>query len=281
MKEIKAADIIKTVKELCLKAACDLPGKVEESLYKACMNEVSQFGRFALNTIMENIEYARKLNLPICQDTGMVIVFAEIGQDVHIIEGNLNIAINEGVRQAYKDGYLRKSIVTDPIFKRKNSQDNTPAVIHTEIVPGGSLKIFILPKGGGSENMGRLCMLKPSDGIAGVRGFVIESVLAAGGNACPPTIVGVGIGGTMDLAAVLAKKALCREMGKSNENEEYAELEKSLLEDINRTGVGPQGLGGRNTALAVHIEYFPTHITSMPVAVSFNCHAARSAWAVL
>ena len=281
MKEIKAADIIKTVKELCLKAACDLPGKVEQSLYKACMNEVSQFGRFALNTIMENIEYARKLNLPICQDTGMVIVFAEIGQDVHIIEGNLNIAINEGVRQAYKDGYLRKSIVTDPIFKRKNSQDNTPAVIHTEIVPGGSLKIFILPKGGGSENMGRLCMLKPSDGIAGVRGFVIESVLAAGGNACPPTIVGVGIGGTMDLAAVLAKKALCREMGKSNENEEYAELEKSLLEDINRTGVGPQGLGGRNTALAVHIEYFPTHITSMPVAVSFNCHAARSAWAVL
>lgn len=281
MKEIKAADITKTVKELCLKAACDLPGKVEESLYRACMNEVSQFGRFALNTIMENIEYARKLNLPICQDTGMVIVFAEIGQDVHIVEGDLNNAINEGVRQAYKDGYLRKSIVTDPIFERKNSQDNTPAVIHTEIVPGGSLKIFILPKGGGSENMGRLCMLKPSDGIAGVRGFVIESVLAAGGNACPPTIVGVGIGGTMDLAAVLAKKALCREMGKSNENEEYAELEKSLLEDINRTGVGPQGLGGRNTALAVHIEYFPTHITSMPVAVSFNCHAARSAWAVL
>ena len=228
-----------------------------------------------LNQCIENADIAKNEDMPICQDTGFAVFFVEIGQDIEIEGGSLTDAINEGTRQGYQEGFLRKSIVTDPLFERKNTRDNTPAVIHYNLVAGDKFKITFAPKGGGSENMSGVKMLKPSDGRAGVVDFVVNSVINASGNPCPPTIVGVGIGGTFEKCAFLAKKALLRKVGEKNPNPLYAELEEEILTKINQSQVGPQGLGGDTTALAVHIEYYPCHIASMPLAVNLNCHAAR------
>ncbi|HWQ79754.1 MAG TPA: fumarate hydratase [Anaerovoracaceae bacterium] len=281
MKEIQASKITDTVEQLCYEAAFNLEADVENHICEMSKREESEFGKYAFEQILENIRYARAEQIAICQDTGTAFFFVEVGQDVHIMGGNLTDAINEGVRRGYGKGYLRKSICSDPIFSRKNTGDNTPAVIHTEILPGDELKITILPKGGGSENMGQLKMLIPSQGLQGVKDFVLQTVISAGGNPCPPIIVGIGVGGTMDMTTLLAKKALARKIGEPNPDPQYAQLEKELLEEINATGIGPQGLGGRITALAVHIEYFPTHITQLPVAVNLNCHASRHAQAIL
>lgn len=281
MKEIQASKITEVVEQLCYKAAYDLPQDVIDKINEMSKLEESDFGKYIFGQILENVNYAHQEQIAICQDTGSAVFFVEVGQDVHIVGGGLVDAINEGVRQGYNKGYLRKSICDDPIFKRKNTTDNTPAIIHTEIVPGNQLKITILPKGGGSENMGQLKMLVPSQGLQGVKDFVLQTVKTAGGNPCPPIIVGIGVGGTMDKVTLLAKKALARKIGSPNPNPDYAKLEKDLLEEINNTGIGPQGLGGRVTALAVQIEYFPTHITQLPVAVNLNCHASRHAEAVL
>lgn len=280
MKTIDSATIAAAVEELCIKAAYDLEERVEECLKQWQRKEESEFGKYIFEQILENVAYSRKEQMALCQDTGSALFFIELGQDVHVA-GNLVDAVNEGVRRGYKKGYLRNSMVDDPVFARKNTSDNTPAIIHFDVVPGDELKISLLPKGGGSENMGRLAMLKPSDGLEGVKDFVIKTVAEAGGNPCPPVIVGIGIGGTMDKAAVLAKKALARQIGKLHPDTRYAQVERELLERINDLGVGPQGLGGRVTALAVHIEYFPTHITGLPVAVNLNCHASRHAHIVL
>lgn len=277
VREIEVSKIIDAVESLCIKAACDLPEDVEENIRQGLAKEESAFGKYILGQILDNVAYAREENIAMCQDTGMVVCFVEIGQDVRITGGSLEDAINEGVRRGYNKGYLRKSVASDPVFRRENTKDNTPAVIYTEIASGDRFKIMILPKGGGSENMGALKMLKPSDGIEGIKKFVVNSVVEAGGNPCPPVIVGVGIGGTMDKAAQLAKKALCRKAGEAHPDPEYARLELELLEEINKSGIGPQGLGGRVTALAVHIEHYPTHITALPVAVNLNCHAGRHA----
>lgn len=281
MREIAVETITKTVKELCIEAACNLPHDVEALLHQAVEREESQFGRYSLEKIVKNVELARRENVPMCQDTGMTVIFAEVGQDVHIVGGSLTDAINEGVRQGYTDGYLRKSVVGDPVLNRKNTGDNTPAVIYTEIVPGDQLRIQVLPKGAGSENMGALKMLKPAEGLEGVKKFIIQAVTQAGGNPCPPVIVGVGIGGTMDKSTLLAKKALARHAGAPHPDPAYAELEAELLEEINKLGIGPQGFGGKVTALAVHIETYPTHIATMPVTVCLNCHAARHKEALL
>jgi fumarate hydratase subunit alpha len=281
MKEIEVSKIVDVVEELCIKAACDLDESVENCLKEWQKKEESEFGKYSFEQILENVAYARKENLALCQDTGVAVFFVDVGQEVHITGGGLEDAINEGVRRGYTKGYLRKSMVNDPVFNRKNTTDNTPAVIHWNIVPGDRLKIQILPKGGGSENMGRLAMLKPSDGLPGIKDFVLKAVKDAGGNPCPPIVVGIGIGGTMEKTTILAKKALSRVIGSPNPDERYAKLEQELLEEINKTGIGPQGLGGRVTALAVHIEYYPAHITGLPVAVNLNCHAARHAEATL
>lgn len=281
MREISVEQIIQTVKELSIEAACDLPKDVEKLLKKAVETEESQFGRYSLEKIVKNVELARAEHAPMCQDTGIVVVFVEVGQDARIVGGSLNDAINEGIRQGYQEGYLRKSVVADPVLNRKNTGDNTPAVIYTELVPGDQVKIQVLPKGAGSENMGALKMLKPAEGLEGVKDFIIKAVTQAGGNPCPPVIVGVGIGGTMDKSTLLAKKALAREAGQPHPNPEYQALEEELLVEINKLGIGPQGFGGKVTALAVHIETYPTHIATMPVAVCLNCHAARHKEAIL
>lgn len=275
MREISVEQITKVVKDLCIQAGTDLPEDVELLIRENQKKEESTFGKYCFEKIVENFELARKEEVAICQDTGIAVIFLEIGQDVHIVGGDLREAIDEGVRQGYTEGYLRKSVVNDPVFERKNSGDNTPAIIHTEIVPGDKLKIKIVPKGAGSENMGALKMLKPAQGLEGVKEFVIETVKNAGGNPCPPIIVGVGIGGTMEQATLIAKKSLVRKAGESNPDPRYAKLEQDLLAEINKLGIGPQGFGGRVTALAVHIEYYPTHIATLPVAVNLNCHAAR------
>ena len=281
MRTISTNEVTKAVRELCLQAATDLPEDVEALLEKAYLEEQSEYGRYSLEKVLKNIKVARDDDAPICQDTGMVVVFVEIGQDVHIIDGKLTDAINEGVRQGYIDGYLRKSVVQDPVLDRKNTGDNTPAVIHTEVTSGDQLRIQILPKGAGSENMGAVKMCKPAEGLNGIIDFVVNTVNNAGGNPCPPVIVGVGIGGTMDQCTLLAKKALAREAGHHHSDPQYAELEKELLTKVNRLGVGPQGFGGKVTALAVHIETYPTHIAMMPVCVTLNCHAARHKEAIL
>lgn len=275
LKEIQKETIVDAVREMCINAACDLPEDVESALRKAVEVEESEFGKYSLEKIVKNVEISRETHSPMCQDTGMTVVLVKLGQDVHIVGGTLEEAINEGVGQGYTDGYLRKSVVKDPVFHRDNTGNNTPAVIHTSLVPGDQLKIQILPKGAGSENMGTLKMLKPAEGLEGVKQFVIDSLTKAGGNPCPPVIVGVGIGGTMDMCTLLAKKALARKVEEPNPNPEYAELEQELLEKINKLGIGPQGFGGKVTALAVHIETFPTHIATLPVAITLNCHAAR------
>lgn len=281
MREVSAKLITETVKELCIKAACDLPEDVENLIAAGLEQEESQFGIYSLEKILKNVKLARSEHAPICQDTGMTVIFVEIGQDLRVTEGDLTEAINAGVRQGYEEGYLRKSVVSDPVLDRRNTGDNTPAVIHMEIVPGDKLTIQVLPKGAGSENMGAVKMCKPAEGIDGVKDFIVNSITQAGGNPCPPVIVGVGIGGTMDKCTLLAKKALARKAGAPNPNPAYAEVEKELLERINKLGIGPQGFGGKVTALAVHIETYPTHIAMMPVCVTLNCHAARHTEATL
>ncbi|MGL5348232.1 MAG: fumarate hydratase [Peptostreptococcaceae bacterium] len=273
MKLIKSQEITALVKEMCIEANIHLGDDVVNSLNHNLQKEESPLGKNILNILIENTKIAKEKNIPICQDTGMAVFFVKIGQDV-IVEGDTTTdAINEGVRQGYTEGYLRKSVV-DPI-SRINTQDNTPAIIHYEMVKGEELTIEFAPKGFGSENMSKLKMLKPSDGIEGIKQFVIDTVSEAGPNPCPPIVVGVGIGGTVDKCAQIAKKALLRDIGAHHKNNEIAELEKELLIRINNLGIGPQGLGGNTTALSVNIETFPTHIAGLPVVVNINCHASR------
>lgn len=281
MKEVSVDTIAREIARMSIEAACDLPKDVEAALRAAAEQEESAFGKYAMDKVCRNFEIAREQGVPMCQDTGMAIVFAEVGQDVHIVGGSFEDAVNAGIAQGYADGYLRKSTVIDPLFDRRNAGDNTPAIIYTRLVPGDSLTLTLMPKGAGSENMSRLKMLKPAEGLAGVKDFVLQAVVEAGGNPCPPTIVGIGIGGNADKALLLSKQALRREVGAPNPNSAYARLEQELLDAINRTGIGPQGFGGRTTALAVHIETYPTHIATLPVGVTLNCHAARHRQVVL
>lgn len=274
MREIDVSVITKAIAEACVTANCVLPEDVEKAFYDGLANEESPVGKDVFNQLIENARIAREESVPICQDTGFTVIFAKIGQDVHITGGSLADAINEGVRRGYTEGYLRKSIVAHPL-ERVNTGDNTPAIIHTEIVPGDQIHITVAPKGGGSENMSGVRMLKPSDGVEGVKKFVVELVKSAGSNPCPPIIVGVGIGGTMEMAAIMAKRAVIRGVGKHSEKPYDAALEEELLRLVNDTGVGPAGLGGRITALAVNVETYPAHIASLPVAVNIQCHAAR------
>ena len=277
MREIKASLITEKVRELFLKANVILPADTAECLHKASEAEQNGAAAAALRTAVRNLEAARKNDMPICQDTGMAVVFCEIGSDVHITDGFYEDAINEGVRKAYIDGYFRLSVVDDPLFARKNTNDNTPAVIHTRIVKGDKIKIWVEPKGFGSENMSRIKMFNPSVSPEDIVAFVAQNVKEAGGNPCPPVVVGVGIGGTFDYCAVLAKKALTRPISERNADPRYAELEEKMLTALNETGVGAQGVGGKTTALGVNIEYYPTHIAGLPVAVNVNCHVARHA----
>lgn len=274
MREIDAKLITEKVAELCISANCFLPSDVRKKIEEARDNETSPVGKGILEKLIENADIAKNKEMPICQDTGMAVFFINIGQDVHITGGSLNDAVNEGVRRGYTDGYLRKSVVADPIL-RGNTNDNTPAVIHYDIVDGDKIEITIAPKGFGSENMSALKMLKPSDGLDGVKNFIIETVKNAGANPCPPIVVGVGIGGTADKCAVLAKKALTRSLDESNENPYYKDLEDELLEKINSLDIGPQGFGGKTTALKVAIETYPTHIAGLPCCVNINCHVTR------
>jgi fumarate hydratase subunit alpha len=274
MREINVAEITGAIAEICMDANFYLGEDVLNSFKSALENEPSPTGRNVLQELIVNAEIASNEQVPMCQDTGFAVIFVELGQDVRLVGGDLYEAINEGVRKGYGDGYLRKSIVIDPI-KRVNTKDNTPAVIHLEIVPGDKVKLIVAPKGGGSENMSAVKMLNPSDGAKGVVDFVVDTVSKAGSNPCPPIVVGVGIGGTFEKVAYLAKKSLLRELGEPNPNPFYDAMEKEILEKVNNLGIGPQGYGGRTTALAVHIETYPAHIASMPAAVNINCHAAR------
>ncbi|MCI1944724.1 fumarate hydratase [Clostridium luticellarii] len=274
MKEVNVSDITKVIKELCICSNYYLPKDVKKKIEKYAREESWPMAKDIMNKILANIDISEKQNVPICQDTGMTCVFVKIGQDVHIIGGNLEDAINEGVSQGYIEGYLRKSVVRDPL-NRVNTKDNTPAVINYEIIPGDKLEIIVVPKGFGSENMSQIKMLKPADGLEGVKNFIIETVRDAGPNPCPPIVVGVGIGGTFDRAAVLAKKALIRPLNERNKDKFYADLEEELLNKINSLGIGPQGFGGKTTAIAVNIETYPTHIAGLPVAVNISCHVTR------
>ena len=273
MREINVNEVKDAIKKLCIDANYYLPEDVFKRFQECEKEEESEVGKNVLKILMENATIAKNENVPICQDTGVAVIFLEIGQDVHFTGGSLYDAINEGVREGYKDGYLRKSMCHP--FTRKNTGDNTPAVIHTKIVSGDKVKITIAPKGGGSENMSLVKMMKPSDGVEGIKELVIQRVSEAGPNPCPPIIVGVGIGGNFERSAILAKEALLREIGSSNPDPELDALEKELLEKINKLGIGPQGLGGRITALAVFIKMEPCHIASLPVAINIQCHAAR------
>ena len=281
MREIETDLIIESVRRLCIESNYYLGEDVLAALHSYREAETSPVGREVLDQILENAEIARNEQMPLCQDCGLTVVFVELGQDVHIIGGGLNEAIAEGVRQGYRDGYLRKSIVDHPFSSRANTQDNTPPVIHTTAVPGDRLEITVAPKGGGSENMSQLAMLKPADGRQGVIDFVVESVRRAGANPCPPIIVDVGVGGSAEKAMWLAKHSLLREVGQPSLDPEVGELEAEILERVNRIGIGPQGFGGLTTALAVHVETFPCHIASMPVAVNIQCHSARHKEALL
>lgn len=274
MREIGSDLITENVRKACIEACCELPSDVLDALKRSLDTEESPAGKDVLEQLVENAEIARTERMPICQDTGFALVFVELGQDAHIVGGDLTEAINEGVRRGYEEGYLRKSIVRHPL-DRKNTGDNTPAVIHVEIVPGDRLKVTIAPKGGGSENMSAAKMLTPAEGFAGVKRFVVEAVRSAGSNPCPPIVVGIGLGGILEKAALLSKKAVLRRVGEPSANAKDAEIERELLEAVNDTGVGPSGLGGRVTALAVHVESYPCHIASLPVAITIQCHAAR------
>ena len=281
MREIQYEDIARAVADLAVEACYRLPADMKAAMCKAREDEPSPVGRNILDQLLENADIAAKGEVPLCQDTGLAVVFAEVGQDAHIVGGAFEDAVNEGVRRGYVDGYLRKSCVAEPLFERKNTGDNTPAVLHTRLVPGDHLRLRLAPKGAGSENKSVLKMLVPADGIAGVRKVVLDAVLTAGPNSCPPLVVGVGRGGTRERAAICAKRAAARDLESRNPDPRYAAFEDELLELINKTGVGPQGLGGATTALKVHVEWAPTHIASLPVAVNINCHAARHAEVVL
>ncbi len=273
MREIDALLIVNTVKKLCIEANCHLSTDIKSRIKQSALDEPWPQAKEILEQIIENYTIADKQSQPICQDTGVACVFLKIGQEVHV-NGNITEAINEGVRQGYAEGYLRKSVVKDPL-DRINTGDNTPAMIYFELVSGDKIEITVAPKGFGSENMSKIAMLRPSDGLQGVKDFVIQTVKDAGPNPCPPIVVGVGIGGTFDKAALLSKKALLRDINQPNSNPFYAQLEKDLLNEINQLGIGPQGFGGKTTALAVNVEYFPTHIAGLPVAVNINCHVTR------
>ena len=277
MRKIEAREITDKVKSLFLDANYNIGKDVLDALEEALKKEKSKVGQDALNMIIENHRLASSEKLAICQDTGLAILFIELGQEACIVNGDYVEAINKGVEEAYVEGYLRKSVVDDPVFERKNTKTNTPAFIYTDIVPGDKIKITVLPKGFGSENMSALAMLTAAHGAEGILDFIVETVKKAGPNPCPPTVIGVGIGGTADKAMVIAKKATARTLGTYNANPKYAQMEKEALERINRLGIGPAGLGGNTTSLAVHIDYLPTHIAGMPVAVNVCCHAARHA----
>jgi fumarate hydratase subunit alpha len=281
VRDISRDDISETVARLCIEANYYLGDDVIEALRQARADEISPVGQDVLDQLLDNAVVAREEGLPLCQDTGLTVVFLAVGQEVHVVGGDLYQAINEGVRRGYDEGYLRKSIVDQPFSARHNTKDNTPAVIHCQIVPGDSLEVTVVPKGGGSENMSALGMLKPADGRQGVVDFVLRTVERAGANPCPPTIVGVGVGGTAEKAMLLAKHSLLRPVGLPNPDPDVAELERDILERVNRLGIGPQGLGGRTTALAVHVETYPCHIASLPVAVNMQCHSARHKQATL
>jgi len=276
IREVNVDKITDLVEKLCIEANCHLADDIFSCLKNCRATEKSPLGKDILNTLVENAQIARDETAPICQDTGMTVVFLSLGQDVHITGGSLEEAINEGVRRGYEKGYLRKSVVRDPL-DRVNTKDNTPAVIHYEIVPGDQLHIIVAPKGFGSENMSGLKMLKPSQGLPGVKDFVIQTVSDAGANPCPPIIVGIGIGGTMEKSALLSKKALLRPVGEKNPDPALAKLEEELLQSINGLGIGPAGFGGTTTALAVNILTYATHIAGLPVAVNIGCHATRHA----
>lgn len=280
MRTIQASEITETIKEMCIEANHFLTRDMEDAMRRAAENEKAPLGKQILNQLQDNLAIAGEDMIPICQDTGMTVVFLEVGQDVHIEGGSIGDAVNEGVRRGYVDGFLRKSVVKDPLI-RENTRDNTPAVIHYEIVPGESLRITVAPKGFGSENMSRVFMLKPADGIEGVKNAILTAVRDAGPNACPPMVVGVGIGGTFEKCALLAKKALTRAVDERSEIPYVRELEEEMLEKINQTGIGPGGLGGSTTALVVNINTYPTHIAGLPVAVNICCHVNRHAVRVL
>lgn len=281
MREIKIEEIVKAVKNLCMDANYSIGADLKSSIKLAHGEEMSETGKEVLSVILKNYELAEREKMAVCQDTGIAVIFAEIGQDVHIADGSFADAINEGVRQGYTAGCLRKSIIKDPVFKRLNTNDNTPAVIHTELVAGNKLKLTLMPKGSGAENMSEVRMLRASDGLKEIRNFVIEKVRGSGGRPCPPIIVGIGVGGNLERCAILAKKSLLRNTGQPNNDPNWAQVEKSLLNDINRLGIGPQGLGGTVTALAVHIITEPCHIASLPVAVNLQCHANRHKTVIL
>jgi len=280
MRKIHTGEITETIKQLCLEANFKLPEDITQALKKSRKKETSPLARYALDSILKNIKIAEVEKIPICQDTGFAVVFLEVGQDISITGGFLEDAVNKGVRNAYRKGYLRKSIVNDPLI-RANTKTNTPAVIHTKIVPGDKIKISVMPKGAGSENMSAVTMLSPSEGIEGIKNFVLNQVKKAGANPCPPIIVGIGIGSTFEGAALLAKKALARKIGSKNKDKLYDKLEKQLLKGINALQIGPEGFGGRITAMAVHIESYPCHIASLPVAINIGCYATRHKEAVI
>ena len=274
MREIQASVLTDTIERLCIEANQVLPDDIKKSIQACRASEDGEIACGILDNIIENYQIAENEQVPICQDTGMACVFLEIGQDVHIAGGDLTEAVNEGVRRGYTNGYLRKSVVKDPV-RRGNTGDNTPAMLYTEIVPGENIKITVGPKGFGSENMSAIRMFKPSAGIEGIKDFILETVETAGPNPCPPMVVGVGIGGTFDKAALLAKKALMRPVDSENEDPYYADLEKEMLEKINQLGIGPQGFGGKTTAIGLNIETMPTHIAGMPCAINISCHVTR------
>ena len=280
MRTLHTDEIIDNVKEMCIEANLYLSKDMQEAIWQARSSETGELGKQILGQICENMEIAAKESIPICQDTGMAVFFVKIGQDLHIEGMNLTEAINEGVRQGYKEGYLRKSVVSDPLI-RENTKDNTPAIIHYDIVPGNQLEILIAPKGFGSENMSRVFMLKPADGIEGVKNAVIQTVMDAGPNACPPLVVGVGVGGDFEKAAIMAKKALTRNVKEGSTLPHIRNMEEDLLTTINQSGIGPGGLGGKTTAIAVNIETYPTHIAGLPVAVNMCCHVNRHVKRVL
>lgn len=280
MRTIETEEITRNIKEMCIEANHFLSEDMAYAMAQAAQTEGSPLGKQILGQLQDNLEIAGKDMIPICQDTGMAVIFLEIGQDVHFVGGNLTDAVNEGVRQGYTEGYLRKSVVNDPLI-RENTKDNTPAVLHCEIIPGDRVKITVAPKGFGSENMSRVFMLKPADGIEGVKDAILTAVRDAGPNACPPMVVGVGIGGTFEKCALMAKHALTRSLDTHSDIPYIKELEEEMLAKINRTGIGPGGLGGTTTALAVNIETYPTHIAGLPVAVNICCHVNRHAVRVL
>jgi fumarate hydratase subunit alpha len=281
MREVNVKEIIPIVKKLCIDANYYMGEDVIAKIKELKAKEESPTAKSVLDILLENYELAEKEQMPICQDTGVAVCFIELGQDVHLIGGDFTEAINEGVRQGYKDGYLRKSMVADPIIDRVNTKDNTPALIYTDIVPGDKVKITIATKGGGSENMSEVKMMKAADGIKGVVDFVVDRISRSGGNPCPPIVVGVGLGGNFEQSALLSKKSLLRSLTEKNPDPKWAEVEAEILEKVNNLGIGPQGLGGRTTALGVHILAKPCHIASMPVAVNVQCHAARHKTAVI